>query len=95
MPDIRQIVDGVQLVASEFPIKKAELFGSYAEGRARPDSDVDLLVEFNSSCVSLLTLNSVKYRLEEILDTEVDLIHAPIPENSLLEIGRRVHVYGA
>ena len=63
MLDIQKIKAGVQLAAQEYPIKKAELFGSYANGTNRPDSDVDLLLEFKTSCVSLLTLNAVKYRL--------------------------------
>ena len=46
MLDIQEIKDGVQLAAQEYPIKKAELFGSYANGTNRPDSDVDLLLEF-------------------------------------------------
>ena len=95
MPNIQEISNCVHLVAEEYPIKKCELFGSYAENRARPDSDVDLLIEFAYPSVSLLTLNSVKYRLEELLRTEVDVLHAPLPENSMIEIGRRIPVYGA
>ena len=66
-PSIDQIVKGISIVAQEYPIKKAELFGSLARGQGRPDSDVDLLVEFTTPRVSLLTLNGVKYRLEELL----------------------------
>lgn len=33
MLDISQIREGVSIVASEYPIKKVDLFGSYAEGR--------------------------------------------------------------
>ena len=95
MPGLEQIRDSVCIVAKEYPIKKVELFGSYAENRNKPESDIDLLVEFFPSAVSLMTLNSVKYRLEELLKTEVDLIHAPIPEGSLIEINRKVPVYGA
>ena len=56
-PSIDQIVKGISIVAQEYPIKKAELFGSLARGQGRPDSDVDLLVEFTTPRVSLLTLN--------------------------------------
>ncbi len=45
MLDIQKIKDGVRLAAQEYPIKKAELFGSYANGTNRPDSDVDLLLD--------------------------------------------------
>ena len=95
MLSLQQIRDGVDLAAQEFPIKKAELFGSYANGSSHADSDVDLLLEFTTPQVSLLTLNTVKYRLEELLKTAVDVVHGPLPENSILEIERRIHLYGA
>lgn len=95
MLSLQQIRDGVVLAAQEYPIKKAELFGSYANGNHHADSDVDLLIEFATPSVSLLTLNSVKYRLEEILKTAVDVIHGPLPENCMLEIDRRISLYGA
>lgn len=93
--NIQQIMDGVKTVAAEYPITKVELFGSYAEGRNQQDSDVDLLVEFSSPRVSLITLNGLKCRLEEILNTEVDVIHGPLPDGAMIEINRRIPVYGA
>lgn len=53
MPDIETIKKGVYMVVSEYPIKKVELFGSYAEGTNHEQSDVDLLVEFSTTSVSL------------------------------------------
>ena len=94
MTDLAAIRESVAAAALEYPIKKADLFGSYAEGRNRPDSDVDLLIEFLSPRVSLLTMNALKYRLEELLETRVDVVHAPLPEGCMLEVGRRVPVYG-
>ena len=95
MLNLQQIKDGVHIAAQEYPIKKAELFGSYANGDYHAESDVDLLLEFSTPSVSLLTLNAVKYRLEEILKTAVDVIHGPLPENSMIEIDRRISLYGA
>ena len=40
----KEIVRFVQQVAQEFKPEKVVLFGSYANGRPTPDSDVDLLV---------------------------------------------------
>ena len=94
MTDLAAIRESVSAAALEYPIKKADLFGSYAEGRNRPDSDVDLLIEFLSPRVSLLTMNALKYRLEELLETRVDVVHGPLPEGCMLEVGRRVPVYG-
>jgi predicted nucleotidyltransferase len=51
-------------------------------------------VEFASSRVSLLTIAGLKHSLEDELQVPVDVIHAPIPEGAIIEIGRTVHVYG-
>lgn len=91
----QQIKDSVSIVAKEYPIKRVDLFGSYASGNNHQNSDVDLLVEFHTDRVSLLTLNSVKYRLEELLGTDVDLIHGPLPKDSMIKVDRRIPLYGA
>lgn len=93
MLDIAQIKDGIYTVIAEYPIKKVDLFGSYADGTNHEKSDVDLLVEFMTSSISLLTLNGLKYRLEEILKTEVDVIHGPIEKDALITIGKVVSLY--
>ena len=41
-----QIRDALIKTANKYPIKSVSLFGSYADGNANEDSDVDLLVEF-------------------------------------------------
>lgn len=92
---IEEIIESVAITAQEYSIKKAELFGSYANGSNTPNSDVDLLVEFTTPSVSLLTLNSVKYRLEELLQASVDVIHGPLSNGSMIEIDRSVQVYVA
>ena len=62
----QQIKNSVSIAAKEYPIKRVDLFGSYASGNNHQNSDVDLLAAFHTDRVSLLTLNSVKYRLEEV-----------------------------
>lgn len=52
----------------------------------KEDSDVDLIMEF-SLPVSLLTLSMIKLKLEEILKVGVDVIHGPLEESDLIEIG--------
>ncbi|MBQ8004075.1 MAG: nucleotidyltransferase domain-containing protein [Oscillospiraceae bacterium] len=95
MLTLSQISNAAKIVANEYPITKMHLFGSYAEGRNTPDSDVDLLVEFDIDSVSLLTLASLKYRLEELLEVEVDVIHAPLEESALIAPERLVEIYAA
>jgi len=42
-------------------------FGSYADGNATDESDLDILVEFKETPVSLLSIIGVKYDLEKLL----------------------------
>ena len=65
MLTVQKIEDCVRVASREYPLRKVELFGSYASGKNTPQSDVDLLVEFVQPRVSLLTLNALKLRMEE------------------------------
>ena len=82
-------------VAVDYPVKKIDLFGSYAEGRQTEDSDIDLLVEFKTPDISLFILSGLRIDIEESLGMSVDLLHAPLPEDSMIEIGRTVPLYEA
>jgi uncharacterized protein len=53
-------------------VKTLDLFGSVARDEARPDSDVDLLVEFAIEA-TLFDLFRVQHYLEDILGCNVDL----------------------
>ena len=95
MLTIDQITTAAETVAKEFPIKSITLFGSYAEGKNTEQSDVDLLVEFSTERVSLLTLASIKNRFEELLGVDVDIIHAPLDESAMIIPNREVLIYAA
>ena len=86
---IRRAVDGLKSV---YHLRSVSIFGSYAEGRATANSELDLLVEFDAPAVSLVKLNALKYALEDALGLPVDLIHAPLPENSMIRPGKVVRV---
>jgi predicted nucleotidyltransferase len=53
-------------------IASLRVFGSYARDEARPDSDIDLLVEFHTT-PGLFEFMRVKRRLEDLLGKRVDL----------------------
>lgn len=95
MLTIKQISEIVSKAAQEYDIKKVTLFGSYADGRNTAQSDIDLLVEFHSENVSLLTLASLKYRLEELFGIDVDVIHAPLDKDAMIIPQRMVEIYAA
>ena len=54
MPTLDMIRAAVHRAAAEYPVKRVELFGSYANGTADEESDVDFLVEFAENPTSLL-----------------------------------------
>jgi uncharacterized protein len=56
----------------EFGIKKIGLFGSYARGEVREESDIDIVVELEKP--DLFHLIGIKQAIEEVLDTKVDIV---------------------
>lgn len=87
------ISKGIKKISMEYPIKKVSLFGSYADGSFTDESDIDLLVEFSTRHVSLFTLSSLKLGLEELFNKNVDVIHAPLPDDAMLEIEKELVIY--
>lgn len=55
-------------------IRKLSVFGSALRGDFSPDSDIDVLVEFEpDACVGLIRLSGMEIELSEILGRKVDL----------------------
>ncbi|MBD3346561.1 MAG: nucleotidyltransferase [Chitinivibrionales bacterium] len=55
-------------------IRKLSLFGSALHGELRPESDIDILVEFDKGHVpGLITLAGMENALTEMLGRKVDL----------------------
>jgi len=55
-------------------IRRLSLFGSQSKGTARPDSDIDLLVEFDSEHIpTLLGIAAMEIELSEKIGKKVDL----------------------
>lgn len=57
------------------PVLKAWLFGSYSRGEEKPDSDVDILVEYDrSQRIGLFKISAMHLALERMLGRNVDLV---------------------
>lgn len=57
----------------QFGVKTLAYFGSIARDEARPDSDVDILVEFGEP-VTFRRFMRLKFWLEDLLHCRVDLV---------------------
>lgn len=67
-----------QTIAEYFktqPVLKAWLFGSYSRGEERPDSDVDILVNYDrTQSIGLFKISAMHLDLERLLGKDVDLV---------------------
>ena len=62
------------IMAGTYGVREIGLFGSYADGEASPESDIDLLVDIESGRKSLFNFIRLKFELEELLGRKVDLV---------------------
>ena len=91
----QQIKSILQPIFTDYNVKKAILFGSYAKGMANSSSDVDILVDSGLKGLSFFGL------IEDItssLDKNVDLIDvSQVKQNSQVEceiMNSGVMIYG-
>ena len=91
---IDTIKTAVLKLIDQYPISKVTLFGSRANGTNRENSDIDLIMEFYAP-VTLITLSAIKVSLEEMLRLRVDVIHGPVKESDMIEIGKEIVLYAA
>ena len=71
---IYEIQQRIAPVAKQYGVKAVFLFGSYARGEAREDSDIDLLVDTSGTNLSsLLSLGALDCDLESALQKPSDL----------------------
>ena len=89
------IAEAVKKAAPKYNVRDAYYFGSYAKGTQNGESDLDLLVAFDAPLVSLFTIAGLAAELEEILQTEVDVLKLPLPKNTHLNITKAVKCYGS
>lgn len=62
-------------VFEKYKIKKAYIFGSYARGEAKEDSDIDIMIiKEDSNITTLLNLAEFETELQELLHKKIDII---------------------
>ena len=73
MKEIEAIKKKMIPVLKNFNVKKAGIFGSYARGEQKRNSDIDLLIEINNGA-DLFDLIRLKANLEKETKKRVDLV---------------------
>lgn len=58
----------------KFGVKRLWLFGSYAKGKPKEKSDIDIIVEFEKGMKTFDNYMALKFFLEDLFGAEVDLI---------------------
>jgi len=58
-------------ILKEYKVKKAGVFGSYARGEQKKNSDIDILIEVRGS---LLDVVKIEIALQKKLNKQVDLL---------------------
>jgi predicted nucleotidyltransferase len=96
MLTITDIQMAVNKIAPQYPIRQVHLFGSYAEGNATTNSDVDVIVEFKNRPVTLLDFCGFQQELSELLKVDVDILKSPLSDATKknMSIEKVVRLYG-
>lgn len=72
-PSTAEMVERATSYLSERGVRKIAVFGSRARGEERPDSDLDLLVEFPKG-TTLLDHAAMEQDLSDMLGVKIDLV---------------------
>ena len=84
------MIDTIRDYFTTQPVLKAWLFGSYARGEETPESDVDILVQFNKDAeIGLFEHSRMILALEKLIGKNVDLV----PEDALLPFAAKTADY--
>ncbi|RCV64190.1 hypothetical protein C5S53_10060 [Methanophagales archaeon] len=69
----KELFKKIVLILVRYKAKKIAIFGSYARDEAKPESDIDILVEF-AERKSLLDLVGIEQELSDVLGVKADLL---------------------
>ena len=71
---LEEIRRRIQPVAEKYRLRAVYVFGSYARGEAREDSDIDLLIDAEGSGLRGFAYGGLYQDLEDSLEKPIDLI---------------------
>jgi len=83
--EIEEIKRKIVPLLKKNKVVRAGIFGSYARGEQKKNSDIDILIEINNNALSLLGFIAIKHKMEEILSKKVDLVEYNVIKSLIKE----------
>jgi uncharacterized protein len=74
MQAIEKLKNNGQIIKSRFGVKSIGVFGSFARGEEKNESDLDVLVDFEDGKKTFDNFIELKFYLEDLFDRKVDLV---------------------
>jgi predicted nucleotidyltransferase len=71
--DIKRVLLNNKKILKKYKVSKIGIFGSFATGRNKKKSDIDLLVEFDDM-IDLFDFVHLNDEIQQILKNKVDLV---------------------
>ena len=83
----------LEFIRQKFGVKRIGIFGSFARGEEREDSDLDVLVIFREEQKTFDNYMDLKFYLEDLFGREVDLVTEKALKPQLKDIIMKDVVY--
>ncbi|MGB9927987.1 MAG: nucleotidyltransferase family protein [Methanosarcina sp.] len=83
----------LHVIRNKFGVKKIGIFGSFARGEEREDSDLDVLVVFGEGQKTFDNYMDLKFYLEDLFGRKVDLVTEKALKPQLKDIIMKDIVY--
>ena len=75
LDDVRRLIDLDRDALKASGVTALYVFGSFARGDSRSESDVDIIVDYDPAAFDLIDLSGVQQRLAARLDAKVDVVN--------------------
>lgn len=72
--NLKSVIKKIIPILKKNNVVRAGIFGSYARGKQKKSSDIDILVEIKDKKMSLLGFAGMKVKLEDALGKKIDLV---------------------
>ena len=93
MDAILTLKEHEKFIRQRFRVKRIGIFGSFARGEEREDSDLDVLVVFEEGQKTFDNYMDLKFYLEDLFGREVDLVTEKALKPQLKDIIMKDIVY--